>query len=232
MMVQAIQGGRRAGIDQKKEVSIHALLEWAFRRECARLDFAEDGESILGYGYASMTAMILRHEQLGCRIDGGGRSEPHPDADAVAAAVSALPEARGGRRMAVWIAELARAGAVPDWMPDAAPRVYPEDMYVNQHGSVAKTKDAAHLGASGWPAQPRRNRKGVIVMDPVTYCPIVIRPTAAHIARRRRDYLDWWGALMEIKTTFQAYGGLSAYTVSNDMPPRAPWQRGLTQGEN
>ncbi|SMO98972.1 hypothetical protein SAMN06265173_14818 [Thalassovita litoralis] len=220
-------GQQVRGLGAKKIISIHALLEWAFRRECARLDFAEDGESILGYGYASMTAMILRHEQLGCRIDGGGRSEPHPDADAVAAAVSALPEARGGRRMAVWIAELARAGAVPDWMPDAAPRVYPVETHTNRYGIRAKTEDAARLGAHGWPMQSRRNRKGQIVQEAVLFCPVSVRPTVADIARARRSYLDWWGALHELRCSFQIYSGLSSFDVSCEMPPRAPWLKNV-----
>lgn len=222
----AMFGKRVQGDGARRDIGIQALLEWAFRDECAQLDFDAMGVRASGYGYASSTAAILQHEQLGCRVDGGGRSDPHPDADVVAAAVAALPEGCGGRRMAIWVAELARAGMVPDWMPGAAPRVYPVDTHTNRHGVRAKTDDAARLGASGWPAQARRNRKGVVVQEAVPYCPVVVRPSARDIARSRRSYLDWWGALLDLRGTFAAYGGLSSFAVTDAMPDRCPWQRG------
>jgi hypothetical protein len=232
MMVQAINGGKCVGgTASLQAISILDLLEWAFRRECAQLDFDRHGASAVGWGYVSSTAAIIQHEQLGCRVDGGGRSDPHPDADVVASALSVLPEARGGRPMAIRIAELARAGAVPDWMPGAAPKVVPVAVNVNQFGVIAKTEDASGLGVHGWPAQPRRNRKGVVVHDAVKYCPVLVRPTAAQISRARRSYLDWWGALLELREGFRLYGGLSAFQVTDAMPPMTPWKK-IVDGES
>lgn len=201
MTVQAVMMGNRVSRAAVQPISILGLLDWAFRAECAQLDFDNLGSRACGYGYASSTAAILQHEQLGCRVDGGGRG------------------------MAIQIAELARAGMVPDWMPDAMPRVVPVDTHTNRHGVHAVTLDAARLGAGGWPAQPRRNRKGVIVQDVVKFCPVAIRPSAADIARARRVYLGWYGALLELRETFRVYGGLSAWAVGETMPPRTPWMK-------
>ena len=206
-------------------VSTRSLIEWAFAREKAQLEFEDDVMRASGYGYVSSTAAIIQHEQLGCRIDGGGRSDPHPDADVVAAAVAALPEARGGHRMAVWVAELARAGRVPDCMVDARPVVRPVETHVNRWGEMAKTADAAALGSLGWPAQARRNRKGVVVQDAVLFCPVRITPTVDQIASARRAYLDWRGALMDLRDSFTAYGGLTAWRVTDELPPLRPWIR-------
>lgn len=213
-------GGQRV----KRAIGIQELLVWAFRRECAQLDFPGEEFRASGYGYASSTVRIIQHEQLGCSVDGGGRSEPHPDADLVASAVAVLPETVGGRRMAISIVEWARSDSAPDWMPGATPRIYPADTHTNRHGLRAKTEDAAGLGASGWPAQPRRNRKGVIVHDKVLYSPVIIRPGAADIARARRVYLDWYRALSELRCTFQIAGDLTAFEVTDQMPVRAPWR--------
>lgn len=209
----------------KRAIGIQELLVWAFRRECAQLDFPGEEFRTSGYGYASSTARIIQHEQLGCNVDGGGRSEPHPDADLVASAVAVLPESVGGRHMAISIAEWARADSVPDWMPGATPRIHPADTYTNQHGVRARTADAGGLGNHGWPPQARRNRKGVVVHDKVLFSPVVIRPTAAEIGRAQRAYLDWYRALFELRCTFQIAGDLTAFEVTDQMPARAPWKK-------
>ncbi|MDO6483080.1 hypothetical protein [Shimia thalassica] len=212
---------------EQARVSILELINWAFQRECAQLDFCPIS-SITGARsqVRSMSAIIAEHERLGCHIDGGGYSEPHPDADLVADAVSHLSEGVGGRRMAIQIAELARLGATPDWMPDAFPRVLPVETHTNRHGTSAKTIDATSLGDAGWPAQPRRNRKGVIVHDAVRVCPVTIRPSVNDIARARRAYLAWYGALLELRAGFRLtdqLGALSAFLVTKEMPARTPW---------
>jgi len=201
------------------------LLEWAFQNELARLDFNEV-ESVAGTALPSIGVeyMILETARLGCRVDGGGRSDPHPDADIVASALAALPEVHGGKRSALWIAELARAGRVPDWMQDETPRLVAAECGRNRHGGFAVTEDAVKLGDSGWPAQPRRNRKQIVVHDRVMYTPCRWTVTPDQIAWARRSYLSWWGALLELRTSFQLYKGLSAFELTDQMPDRAPWK--------
>jgi len=211
----------------KAEVAIWDLLCWAFQREFASVDFGRitslGGQPMPGYG---MEFVLLEQARLGCRVDGGGHSDPHPDADVVAAALSALPEVCGGRPMAVQIAELARAGQVPDWMGDATPRLVPVEMHTNRHGCHAKTADAAVLGSVGWPHWKRRNRKNVVVEEVVTYCPTIWRPSAAQIAAARRGYQLWWGALLELRINLQIGAPLSAFEVTDAMPPMTPWAKG------
>lgn len=210
----------------KVSVSILELLHWAFARECASIDFDELANSADGVVVGVDTIWrLMQNKELGCRVDGGGRSDPHPDADIVASAVAALPEGCGGRKMAVTVAELARIDGRPDWMQNDATKIFPMDTHTNRWGVHAKTEDAARLGENGWPAQPRRNRKGVIVMDKVLFCPVAVRPMPNEIARVRRAYLRWWGALRELRDTFRVYGGLTAFEVALGMPPRTPWEK-------
>ncbi|TDK51149.1 hypothetical protein [Antarcticimicrobium luteum] len=207
----------------KRPVAIVDLLDWAFAREKVRLDFdaGEDGMQAWGYGYVSSTAAIIRHEQLGCRVDGGGSSPCHPDADTVAAAVAALPEGCGGRRMAIWIAELARAGQVPDCMADARPICEPVDWQCNRHGWSAKSVVVDRIETPG--------RGGRMVQCDVRLCPVRYRNSAQEIAAARRRWLGWWGALRDLRETFRIYGGLTAFEVTEVMPPRQPWKKGLTK---
>ena len=61
-------------------------------------------------------------------MDGGQHkmgSYTHADAEVVAAAVAGMPDSLGGIRMAIQVAELARAGMTPDWMPGVVPRCVP-----------------------------------------------------------------------------------------------------------
>ncbi len=208
-------------------ISIEQLLVWAFQAERVTLNLDRvsrlAGFALPGFGFEYV---LLQQAKLGCRVDGGGRSDPHPDAEIVAAALVELPEEHGGMRTGIWIAELARAGIRPDCMQDARPRFEPADVHTNRHGTNAKTRDAADLGPFGWPAQPRRNRKGVIVQDAVQYTPVVCRPTPDQIGRARRAYLQWRGTLFWLRISFQTYGGLTGFKLTDEMPPLTPWAQG------
>lgn len=195
----------------RKPIGVWPLIQWAFRDECASLDLGEGPRTISGTGY------VMAQLEVG-RVDGGGHSLPHHDADLVADALAQLPEARGGRRMAIWIAELARAGAEPDWMPDARPKIMAQDTHTNRWGVRAKTANTGETVA-------RRNKKGVIVRDPVKYCPVIIRPTVCDIARARRQWLQWWDALWEVRETFRIHDCLTCHDVTDAMPDRTPWEK-------
>jgi hypothetical protein len=218
--------GQTAYIDARRSIDIWGLVVWAFQREAAQLDLQRTGfaeSCITGFGYASMTAIIAEHEQLGCRVDGGGSSDPHPDADMVASAVSVLSEGCGGQRMALIIAEHARANTLPDWRVKTS--IEPREMNSNQHGHMAKTADASELFQTGWPAQERVNRKGVRVTEPVMYCPVVVRGGAAQMAARRRHWLLFRAALLELRTSFQFGNDLTSWIVGDQLPPLRPWYK-------
>lgn len=196
-----------------REISILGLIEWAFQRECASLDFDEMASTAGERPSVSPLWVLAERRHIGCKIDGGGTSEPHPDADIVASALAALPDARGGRRMAIWIAELARAGMRPDWMEGATTRCVPLDLGREKPGRPPKSE------VCGTVEVVNRGRKRTVEMR---WCPVTFTPTAQQIASARRSYLLWWDALHDLRVNMQ-HGGLSAWRVTNDMPPRKPW---------
>ncbi|AHD12154.1 MULTISPECIES: hypothetical protein [Phaeobacter] len=214
-------------VGSKQDIDVWGLICWAFQRECVSLDRQEEATGVESRINVDPIYQMVEIARLGCRVQGGGRSASHHDAEIVAGTLAVLPEYCGGWAMATTIAELARAGRVPEW--DITPVVYPVDTFTNRWGTYARTEDAKDLGAEGWPHQPETNRKGRAVYRPVPYCPVVIRPTAGQIGRARRLYLNWYGALLEIRMALQTTH-LTAFKVTDRMPPRAPWKEsGLTK---
>ena len=124
--------------------------------------------------------------------------------------------------MDVWIAALARSGLNPDI--GSEPTVRPEAKTTNRHGTCAKKADAAELGAQGWPNKQTLGRKGRLITHKVEYCPVVIRPSAAEQAALRRDYLRWWGALLDLKSAMRI-SHLTSHVIIDTMPPRPPWKK-------
>ncbi len=198
----------------RQTISIQRLLEWAFADECASVDFEDAGTLSAGYGMIGNAGLMADYGALGCRVSGGGRSLPDPDADLVAAAVAVLPEGCGGRRMAVQIAELARTRRVPDAMVGAVSHCVPVSLTHNRHGTAGK---AEVIGTE------YEIRKGRRVEYQVRICPCTYTPTASQIAAARRNYLGWWGALLELRATFQSFNNLSRWEVSDDLPRIKPW---------
>lgn len=200
----------------KKQVGIRQLLEWAFQREFAQVDFdSVDRFGSVAQASFGMEYLLLERARVGCSIDGGGRSDPHHDAELVAAALSVLPVARGGRGMAVQIAELARLGAVPDCKLDARPRVEPAVWKDHWRGRFAKKV---------WLRDLRFSYRGRQRVFESYWCPIRYRDSSAEVAAARRNYLDWWAALDELRYTFQSRRDLIAYEVTDDMPLMMPWK--------
>ncbi|TDX19701.1 hypothetical protein [Rhodovulum visakhapatnamense] len=220
-MTAAIRPPAQTASRTRRAMPVRAALEWAFGTECARLDHDEI-EAVGGTGWRSygMEYVALERAQLGTRVDTSrGRSRPHDDAELIATVVrNTLPW-----YAATMVADLARAGRTPDWMPDARPRLKPDDWTVNRWGRHAKTADAAMLGVEGWQPIPRRNRKGVIVHDAVRFTPCHWDPTPAQIAAARRAYLDWWGYLLAVQAALTG-ADLTRIEVTRDMPPMRPWK--------
>jgi hypothetical protein len=106
----------RGGTRQKRSLGVQAILEWAFQVEKAQLELpppSEFEEEPSGYGFEYI---LIQRARLGCQIDGGrykSGSYTHEDAEVIAATLAGLPSALGGKRMAIHVAELARAGLTP-----------------------------------------------------------------------------------------------------------------------
>ena len=195
-----------------KDVTVQQILEWAFQREKVRLDAADaDQEVQLGRGYGIGNALVLvQMKELGCFVDGGGSSTCHEDAEAVAAILSWLPDHLGGRRFAAQIAEWARMGGTPDWMPGAAPRVQPAIVPISAKGGRPSLAMKLYPEVSGWGEGARA-------------CPIVYLPTQQQIDMAREMYVGWVKALREVRDNLVAYDGLREFRVTPALPPLRPW---------
>lgn len=199
-----------------RDISIQGLLHWAFAVEYAQVDFEDAMADAQPASFGMEYVLIERGKLGGIRIDGGGRSASHDDADMVASAVAILSDLLGGRRMALRIAELARAGRSEDWMQDARPRCEPREWgKSNQFGCKAKTEVVARREY-----QDRGRTRAVDVL----WCPVVYRDTASEIAAARRRYLAWRSALMEIRFDLQHRFQLSTWRLTDELPPVAPWR--------
>lgn len=206
------------GARTKRALGVQQVLEWAFRTEKARLDLPEppDPERGEGLGFG-LEYVLMQRAALGCRID-GGRYKPdsstHEDAEVIAACVAGLPTSLGGLRMAIRIAELARAGMTPDWMPGAVPRCVPVEMKRNQHGERSIT---IAVGTT------RVLSRGKWRTVELRACPVTFSPHPDQIASAHRHYARWWLALDWVRDGLIAGGMLRSIDVTDAMPKRTPW---------
>ncbi len=212
----------RTGVSKvKRALGVQAALEWAFRVEQAQLELpppkvvTEEG---FGFG---LEYVLLQRAMLGCKVDGGQHkmgSYTHPDAEVIAATVAGIPESLGGIRMAIQVAELARAGLTPDWMPGVVPRCVPMEIKNNQHGERATT---ILVGTE------RVKTRGKWRTVEVLACPVTWRPHPEQIASARRGYEDWWLALSWVRDGLLAGGMLREMEVTRGMPKKSPWSRAI-----
>ena len=211
--------GRAGGGRAKRALGVQAALEWAFRVEKAQLelpppsDIAEEG---LGFG---LEYVLLQRAALGCKVDGGQHKiggYTHEDAEVIAATVAGIPDSLGGKRMAIRVAELARAGMTPDWMPGAVPRCVPVDVKRNQHGERSST---IVVGTE------RVLTRGKWRTVEVLACPVTFSPHPHQIEAARRAYDDWWQALGWVRDGLLGGKFLREVDVTESMPKSRPWER-------
>lgn len=201
-------------------MSVRTALEWAFGAEHARLDFDVTGVRAFDRVGVSQEWILAEVKRIGCRVDGGGQSSCHPDAELIAAAVEAVSVAVGGRQMAVVIAACARGGVVPDWRGSPRRRVVPCGWDLGLDGQWQA--QVAPGPETRWRDSSRHWHDSRFPMCPVSY-----GGGAASVAAARRGYLDWWGALLEVRSTLQREGYLDAIRVTDEMPPLSPWKKGV-----
>lgn len=210
--------GHADGTRAKHVLGVQAVLEWAFRIEKAQLelplprDVPEEG---FGFG---LEYVLLQRAALGCKVDGGQHKvggDTHEDAEVIAATVAGMPDALGGKRMAIRVAELARAGMTPDWMPGAVPRCVPVVVKRNQHGERAAT---VVIGVERILFRGRWRSVEVLA------CPVTWRPHPDRIASARRGYEDWWQALDWVRDGLIAGRMLQEMEVTAAMPKLRPWR--------
>jgi hypothetical protein len=214
--------GRASGAKVKRALGVQALLEWAFRTEQAQLELPPPKDvSEEGYGFG-LEYILLQRAALGCKVDGGQHkmgSYTHADAEVIAATVAGMPHSIGGIRMAISVAEMARAGTTPDWMPGAVPRCVPTETKQNQHGERAATivVGLERIRVRGPTA------RGTWKTIEILACPVTWRPHPEQIAAARRGYEDWWQALDWVRDGLMAGRMLREVEVAETMPKVRPW---------
>ena len=211
--------GRVRGTKVKRALGVQAALEWAFRIEQAPLELPlpqDVNEEGFGFG---LEYVLLQRAALGCKVDGGQHKiggYTHEDAEVIAATVAGLPDSLGGKRMAIRVAELARAGLTPDWMPGAVPRCVPVDIKRNRHGDRATSEVVG---------TERVLIKGKWRSVEVRACPVRFSPDQRQIDAARRDYDDWWQALGWVREGLIEANMLREVEVTASMPNLRPWER-------
>jgi hypothetical protein len=125
-----------------------------------------------------------------------------------------MPDSLGGIRMAISVAELARAGMTPNWMPGAVPRCVPVDMKRNRHGD---------RGVSVVVGTERILVHGKSRIVEVRACPVTFSPAPQQIEAARRGYADWWQALDWVRDGLVAGQMLREMEVTAAMPKVRPW---------
>ena len=133
----------------------------------------------------------------------------------IAATVAGMPDNLGGKRMAIRVAELARAGITPDWMPGAVSRCVPVEMKRNQHGERSTT---IVVGTE------RVLSRGKWRSVEVRACPVTFRPDAGQIEAARRAYEEWHDALGWVRDGLAEGGMLKEVDVTAAMPKGRPWE--------
>jgi len=213
----AATGARRP----KRSMTVQQALEWAFGKEKAELELPlhQDAENGPAFGFG-LEFILLQLAALGCQVDGGQHKiggYTHEDAEVIAATVAGMPDHLGGKRMAIRVAELARAGLTPDWMPGAVPRCVPVEMKRNKYGyravSVVVGTERALISGKWRTVEVRA-------------CPVTFRPDAQQIEAARHAYDQWCSALGWVREGLLAGGMLREVEVTAVMPKGRPWKKG------
>lgn len=201
-----------------RQMTVLQALHWAFAVEKASVDF-DDFAAPVG---RDTIDRLIRQGLLGCKVDGGGRSFPHDDADVIASLVARLPHAHGGASMAVRVAQLARIGASPDWMPGARPACVPQEVRLTKHGARARSECVGQV------VTMFRGRK---VVHDVMACAVTYRPSRDEIAAMRAEYDAWFGAVAWLWEALRG-GGLRTVQVMGGLPAFRPWERRGIDGQD
>ncbi|MDO8986009.1 hypothetical protein [Cypionkella sp.] len=148
-------------------------------------------------------------------------SQPHTydDAEIVAATLARMPDSLGGKRMAIYIAELTRWRMTADWLPGVVPRSVPVEAKRNQHGERSTT---VVVGTERVPTRAKWRTVKLLA------CPVTWRPHPEQIASACLSYEDWWHVLDWVRGVLLAGRMLREVEVTVTGPIVRPCRKGIT----
>lgn len=208
----------------KRPLSVRMALEWAFMTECAQLHL-DDLQERQGFGIEWV--IIKRLELEVGRIEGGGTSDPHPDAEIIASTLTELAAKHKLAGHALRVAEYARAGKTPDWMPGAQPKIEPAEWRGgNQFGRYGKS-EVIRRGVEEYtvsdPSSPNgRAKRREKWTDHWTPC--VWNPSLQEIESARDAYIEWVTTLKWVRIRLLQMDDLETIEITDRLPPEAPWK--------
>lgn len=217
---------RRPKIDLSN-IYILDLLHWAFARECASIELPSAEIYNMHRRSVGIEYVLMERAKLGAKIDESrGTSDPHDDAEAVAACVQNIPAQLGGFKAAVTLAELARINSTPDYMPGAVPKWEPLRWAKNvPKGRTGKAEVFERVYLERKIPHPKNPAKTVTrrKMFDVMWVPCRQSPTRGEIACAREKYLQWWETVDYVRFALTNSGTLREAKLTHHMPPKRPW---------
>lgn len=186
-------------------VDVEALAIWAYRDQKVErfatvgMHAIEIEASGLHAGGRSTDgcAAIADINHMGCRIDYSGRmvrDVVHPAAEIVAALLAEIENGRG-------VIFHARTGVRPEGWREPK-RWYRAEVWV-------KIGEEAMVERTGRGTSP-------------TFCRVIPTVTREDLARRRLEYLNWWGALDQL--AWELSKVRLGFAVRSPSAPQAPWE--------
>ena len=209
----------RGGTRVKRALGVQAALEWAFRVEKAQLELPpprDVPEESSGFG---LEYVLMQRAALGCKVDGGQYKMggyTHPDAEVIAATVAGMPDSLGGKRMAIRVVELARAGTHPrlDARGRAALRASGDE--TQSAWRPRRDGSRGHRASEG--SRQMADRRGPCLSGEIS--------PGRHSRSKLRDaaYDDWWQALGWVRDGLVGCRMLREVEVTAAMPKVKPWE--------
>jgi hypothetical protein len=214
--------------NSKRKMSIRMALEWAFMTEYVELDLS-DGTPREAVGVDTLYKLIKRNELGFVRIEGGGKSNAHDDADRISAALTKLALTHNSRKLALMVADCARFGRPVDWMEGAVPKIEPAEWKVRRGYSkqdMAKEAVLRRYVVEKKIPHPKNPEKSFTSRSKVeeSWCPCIWTTTLQEIETARADYVRWISALKWVRDELIQDGELETIELTKRLPDPRPWK--------